>query len=510
MMSWQPSMQLLQNVTKKPSNIELTDELLDKVQALMCKKSFYRFVETFWAVIIPEEPVFNWHIKYLCDELQELAYYIVNRLPKPYDLIINIPPGTTKSTIVTIMFPAWLWTQDASIRVISSSYSSDVSIDHASKSKDIITSEKYRRLFPDVVMRRDKSGKGFYGNTAGGDRYVTSTGSAVTGKHAHIIINDDPQNPKQAESEPMRQQAVEFTKTLSTRKVNKKNTPTITIMQRLHEEDVTGYLLKKKADKIRHICLPAELTPNVTPVELRERYINGLLDPVRLDAEVLAEARIDLGTRGYAGQYEQTPASAEGNIVQKSWFQYINRAQFEAMRGHATVHFFVDTAFDEKHRKSDNDPTGILAACKIGQQLYIIHAKKVWKTFPDLIAFLPEYCHTWGFDKRTSTLRIEPKANGISVVQQLKVSTDLNVTKTPTPADGKGARLSIASPKIECGRVVLVEGEWNEDFVEEVASFPAQTHDEYVDLLYYAIDYFLLTPRELPEGLNKGSFGGLL
>ena len=95
-------------------------------------------------------------------------------------------------------------------------------------------------------------------------------------------------------------------------------------------------------------------------------------------------------------------------------------------------------------------------------------------------------------------------------MQQLKVSTDLNVTKTPTPADGKGARLSIASPKIECGRVVLVEGEWNEDFVEEVASFPAQTHDEYVDLLYYAIDYFLLTPRELPEGLNKGSFSGLL
>ena len=130
-MSWLPSMPLPQNVIKKPSNIELTDELLDKVQALMCRKSFYRFVETFWAVIIPEEPVFNWHIKYLCDELQKLAYYIVNRLPKPYDLIINIPPGTTKSTIVTIMFPAWLWTQDATLRVISSSYSSDVSLDQS-------------------------------------------------------------------------------------------------------------------------------------------------------------------------------------------------------------------------------------------------------------------------------------------------------------------------------------------------------------------------------------------
>ena len=96
------------------------------------------------------------------------------------------------------------------------------------------------------------------------------------------------------------------------------------------------------------------------------------------------------------------------------------------------------------------------------------------------------------------------------MVQQLKVSTDLNVTKTPTPTDSKGTRLSTCSPKVECGRVVLVEGEWNEDFVEEVAGFPTQTHDEFVDLLCYAIDYFLITPRELPTGITKGSFGGLL
>lgn len=497
-------------MTQKGNDIELNDELLDKVQAHMCRKSFYRFVETFWGVIIPEAPVFNWHIPYLCSELEQLAYYIVHRLPKPYDLIINIPPGTTKSTIATIMFPAWLWTQDASLRVISSSYAQDVSIDQAQKSKDIVTSEKYRRLFPEVVMRRDKSGKGYYGNTAGGERYVTSTGSAVTGKHAHVILNDDPQNPKQADSEPLRQQAIEFTKTLSTRKVDKRNTPTITIMQRLHEEDVTGYLLKKKAEQIKHICLPAELSANVRPIELRERYINGLLDPVRLSAEVLAEARIDLGTRGYAGQYEQTPASAEGNIVQKSWFQHISRAQFEAMRGGAVVHFFLDTAYDEKHRKGENDPSGILAACKIGQQLFVLNAKKVWKTFPDLIAFLPEYCATWGFNKRSSTLRIEPKANGVSVVQQLRASTDLNVTKTPSPTDSKGTRLSTCSPKIECGRVVLVDGEWTEDFMEEVAGFPSQTHDEFVDILCYAIDYFLIAPKELPRGLSKSSFAGIL
>ena len=219
------------------------------VQADECKQSFFYFMQTFWGVIIPETPVFNWHIEYLCNELQKLSYYIVNRLPKPYDVIINIPPGSTKTTLVTIMWPAWLWTQDQTIRIISNSYSGDLSLEHASKSKDIITSDLYRELFPEIMIRRDKSGKGSYENTKKGARYSTSTGGTITGKHAHVIINDDPVNPKQAESDPLRLQANEHTKTLSSRKVDKKNTPMVTIMQRLHDDDVTGYLLKKKGDK---------------------------------------------------------------------------------------------------------------------------------------------------------------------------------------------------------------------------------------------------------------------
>ncbi|WP_010416104.1 hypothetical protein [Anaerophaga thermohalophila] len=90
-------------------------------------------MKSFWGVIIREEPVFNWHIEYLCNELQKLSKSIVARSKKPYDLIVNIPPGTTKSTITTIMFPAWLWTQDPSIRIITNSYSGDLAIEHAVK-----------------------------------------------------------------------------------------------------------------------------------------------------------------------------------------------------------------------------------------------------------------------------------------------------------------------------------------------------------------------------------------
>lgn len=468
------------------------------VQADECRKSFYYFVKTFWAVIIPEVPVFNWHIEYICKELQDLSYYIVNRLPKPYDIIINIPPGSTKSTIVTIMWHPWLWTQDPRLRVISNSYSGDLSLEHASKSKDIITSDLYRTLFPEIIIRHDKSGKGSYENVKGGARYSTSTGGTITGKHAHIILNDDPVNPKQAESDSLRLQANEHTKTLSSRKVDKKNTPMVTIMQRLHDDDVTGYLLKKKGDKIRHICLPAEVSDRVNPPELKERYIDGLLDPVRIDREVVAEAKIDLGSRQYAGQYEQAPSVDGGNIIKAEWFGHISLSQFLAIRGRAAIHFFLDTAYDEKKQKSDNDPSGILAACLLQNYLFIFHAQKVWKEFPELMRFIPDYVKAHGYDGRSS-IRIEPKANGISVIQAVRKYTKLNVTRTPAPTDSKEVRLHAVSPKIECGRVILVEGDWNEKFVDEVSQFPAKTHDEYVDILVYAINYLLDDNYEFSE-----------
>lgn len=473
-------------------------KLARAVQADECRQSFYYFLQTFWGVIIPEVPVFNWHIKYLCDELQKLSYYIVNRMPKPYDIIINIPPGSTKSTIVTIMWHPWLWTQDARLRVISNSYSGDLSLEHASKSKDIITSDLYRLLFPEVMIRHDKSGKGSYENIKGGARYSTSTGGTITGKHAHIILNDDPVNPKQAESDSLRLQANEHTKTLSSRKVDKKNTPMVTIMQRLHDDDVTGYLLKKKGDKIRHICLPAEVSDRVNPPELKERYIDGLLDPVRIDREVIAEAKIDLGSRQFAGQYEQAPSVEGGNIVKADWFGHISLSQFLAIRGSAPIHFFLDTAYDEKKQKTDNDPSGILAGCRIQNYLFIYHAQKVFKEFPELMRFIPDYVKAHNYDSR-STIRIEPKANGISVIQAVRKYTKLNVTRTPAPTDSKEVRLHAVSPKIECGRVILVEGDWNEEFVEEVSQFPAKTHDEYVDILVYAINYLLDDNYEFTE-----------
>lgn len=465
---------------------EVNEDLVKKARAELCRRSFYRFVKSFWGVIIQEEPVWNWHIEYMCKELQDLAYYIVNRLPKPYDIIINIPPGTSKSTIVSVMFPAWIWAKAPWVKIITSSYSSDLSIELSLKSKDILTSDLYAKLFPNVVLRRDKSGKQHYETTEGGFRYATSTGATITGYHAHVIINDDPVNPKQANSDQMRITANEHTKTLSSRKVNKANTPTITIMQRLHEKDVTGYLLDKKADKIKHICLPAEVSDKVSPPELKERYVDGLLDPVRLNRDMLSEQLIDLGSIQYACQMKQSPIVDGGNLVKREWFQSISFAEFTAMRFNEPMHFYLDTAY-EKRKSTGNDPSGILAACRIGQYIYIYNAKQAWLEMPDLLRFIPEYMSAHGGDKQ-SILHVEPKANGKSVIQMLRTISTLNVRETQPPTDSKVTRFKVVSPRIECGRVFLVGGDWNEDFLNQICAFPNAEHDEFVDILGYAIN----------------------
>lgn len=480
--------------------MRLTEDMALRAVAELCRRDMFFFMQTFWSTIIKEEPVYNWHIPYLCKELQTIAECIIERKPKPYDLIVNIPPGTTKSTIVTIIFPVWLWINDPTVRIITNSYSGGLSIDHSTRSKDILQSDRFRLLFPEVQIRHDKSGKSNYENTAGGFRYATSTGGTITGLHAHVIINDDPQNPKQSESEKWRQAAILHTATLSTRKVDKANTPTITIMQRLHQEDVTGYLLKLNGDRIRHINLPAEDCEDVRPAELRANYRDGLLDPLRLSRQVLDDAKTYLGSRGYAGQFMQQPTAEGGNIIKEEWLQYISLAEFTALRFREPVHFFLDTAYDEQH--GDNDPSGIIAACKIRANIYIIKAAQVWKDFPALIRWLPEFMRANGGDSR-STLRIEPKASGKSVAQQLRAISELNVTYTPSPTDSKAERLHAVSPKIECGRVWIVEGEWNDEFVSEVTGFPQMAHDEFVDILGYAINYFDNEDVDIPDNLDS-------
>lgn len=160
----------------------------DAALAELCRRSFFRFLQEFWYVVIPETPVYNWHIEYLCNELQYINSFVEQRKPKPYDLIVNVPPGTTKSTIFMQMYTAWVWTRDPAQRHIGVSYAHALSLSHAIKTRDIVNSDKYKRLFPEVSLKGDQASKTDFHNNKGGQRFSTSTGGTVTGIHAHQIL----------------------------------------------------------------------------------------------------------------------------------------------------------------------------------------------------------------------------------------------------------------------------------------------------------------------------------
>jgi predicted phage terminase large subunit-like protein len=460
-------------------NLEIDE---DELAASICRDSFHFFVQEFWDVIIAEEAVWNWHIEYLCNELQQVAERVKQRLHKEYDYyIINIPPGSSKSTIVSEMYPVWCWTIDASQRFICGSSSSTIAEDLADRCYKIFHSDKYKRYFPELHNKGTKGGKTHFQNGLKGERYTTSTGSMIQGIHAHQKIIDDPMSTDIAYSEVERTKSNKWmSEVISSRNVNANITTTILVMQRLHDMDTTGYLVSKKGLKIKHICLPAMLSEDVQPIELREKYVDGLLDPVRRNHERLIVDREEYGSYGFAGQLMQRPAPAEGGILKKEWFGSIARTT--AYPG-AVMHFQLDTAYTEKTK---NDPTAIIAYYIENNSVYIANVQSVHKEFPDLIRWLPSFVKENGGGPR-SKIYVEPKASGLSVVQTLKKATNLNIITSEAPKEDKESRVQTVSPKIEAGRVILHNGGWNEHFINQCTSFPNAQHDDEVDCLVAVI-----------------------
>jgi len=464
------------------------------IERELCKRSFYFFAQYFWDTIIAEKPVWNWHIKYLCDELQVIGKRVAERLPKEFDyLIINIPPGSSKSTVVSEMYPIWCWIIDPSQRFICASYSSTMADEIAEKSYNIYTSEKFKRLFPKLVEKKS-GGKTNFKNGLRGERIPTSTGSSITGQHAHQIIIDDPITPTLASSETERKTANTWiSETIASRKVSLTVTVTILVMQRLHEQDCTGFLLSKKNLNIKHICIPAELTENVKPKELSKYYTDGLFDIVRKTRQNLSQAKIELGSYGYAGQMLQEPSPKDGGVLKKNWFPIIKAAA--APQG-CIVNFQLDTAYTDKEK---NDPSAMVSYFKHENTVYITNSISVYKEFPELCRWIPTHVREHEYSD-FSTLRVEPKATGKTTVQQLRLETNLNIIEDKAPTVDKVTRARACSPKVESGRVILLEGHWNESFLNQVAAFPNAAHDDELDCLTAIIE------RELINNSNIGEY----
>ena len=470
-------------------------------EAILKKEASVNF-SSFLMYINPKYEM-EWFHRLIADKCQALFE------GKIQNLMVFMPPQHGKSEIISRSFPAWVLGKNPDAKIVGTSYSSNLAEQFSRSIQRTIDSQAYHDVFPDTMLNNSpfsdvKKGylrtieifetinhKGYY--------KAVGVGGSLTGTPADIAIIDDPvKDALEAYSELQRERVWDwYNSVLSTRLHN--NSRQVFVMTRWHEDDLAGRILAREPDKWDVVSIPA-ICEKEGDGGISRRKVGEALWESRhsLDKLLAQKAR---SPQQFASLYQQRPTIEGGNVVKREWFQHISREEFNAMRWQEPINFYLDTAYDKKGAR-DNDPSGILAACKIKNNIYLVHAAKVYKEMPDLLRWLPTYVDTWG-DRQMSMLCIEPKANGKSVIQMLKEMTDLNVKHTPSPTDSKMARICAVTPKIECGKVIIVDGDWTEDFLNELCGFPTAPHDEYVDILGYAINHLDGDTIEIPAYLDN-------
>jgi len=412
---------------------------------------------------------------------------IAEFLTKVYNLeikrgIINIPPRYGKTELAIKIFVSWCIAKTHSAKFIHLSYSDALALDNSAQTKEYIQSDAFQRLWG-MDLKRDAQSKGKWFNEFGGGMYATASGGAITGFGAGsttiggfggAIIIDDPLKPDDSFSEVRRKAVNErYNNTIRSR-VNSRDTPIILIMQRLHEEDLSGFLLDGgSGEKWEHLCMPV-LDDNNKPLWEQKHTFEEL--------ETIRQAN----RYTFAGQYMQMPAPDEGGEWRKDWFEIV---ELSSLPTNLRWSLIIDGAYT---KNTKNDPTGLQIGVKHDNTYYILSSIDRYLELPELIKFIPQHITASGVDVVMSY--VEPKASGKSIAQLITKETHLNISEIRTDFVNMSkiecARMT--SPYIEGGRVKLIKGSWNQAFLNQVGTFPNAKHDEHVDLTCYGVERNLM------------------
>jgi len=468
--------------------------------------SLYEFVKQSWHVVEPGIPfIASWHIETICEHLEAVSAGEIHRL------LINIPPRHSKSTIVSVMWPAWEWLTDPAQKFLCASYSGNLSTRDNLKTRRLLQSPWYQERWGYMFsFAGDQNAKQRFENDKTGYRLATSVGGTATGEGGSRLILDDPHGAQAAQSEVMRESDLEwFDMVWSTRLNNPKTDAMVTVMQRLHERDISGHILED-IKGWEHICIPAEWDGKsrktvLGPYDPRKKK-GELICPERFGAAEITMLKQLLGTYGTAGQLQQDPTPSEGGILKtqhfKLWpstsplppFEYILQS--------------YDCAFTEK---TTGDPT----ACSVWaifthkgeRNAMLIDAWDEHLSYPDLRAravkdWTTEYGgmtkdSPYSRARRPDRILVEAKASGQSLLQDLRLAKVPAVGYNPGQAD-KVSRAHQAAPTLELGLLWVPESgknpghpvSWAAAFLKQLGKFPVAEHDDYVDTFTQAIIYF--------------------
>jgi len=453
----------------------LTNE--EKVLKVICEKDLLFFTRYIFKENHRRNFTVSPHFVLIADKLMDVINGKVKRL------IINIPPRYGKTELAVKNFIAYGLAINPQSKFIHISYSDDLALDNSSQAKEYVESDAFQKFWK-MKLKKDAKGKKKWFNEEGGGVYATSSGGAITGFGAGVadsntfsgaIIIDDPLKPDDAISEVKRKSVNERYNSTIRSRVNDSNTPIIVIMQRLHEDDLSGFLLNGgSGEQWEHLCLPA-LDSNNNP-----------LYPEKHSFEELEQIR-QANRYNFAGQYMQLPAPEEGGEWKKEWFQIVDKK--EVPINSLKWEMLIDGAYT---KNTANDPTGFQIGAKWNNNYVIYSSIDKYLEMPELLKFIPN--HIQASDIKVSLILVEPKASGKSLQQMVKSTTGLNIAeiKTDFVNNSKIENARTCSSFIEGGRVFLIKGNWNEAFLTQVGTFPNAKHDEHIDLTCYGIERNLL------------------
>lgn len=452
------------------------------------RRSIAEYLKLAWRVIEPGMAyVHGWHMDAMAEHLYAVYLGQINRL------LINIPPGTSKSTAVSVVFPSWLWGPGGrpSNRIIGASHEQGLAVRDNRKTRNLVSSEWFQELWP-LALLGDQNEKIYFENEETGFRQACAV-TSMTGRRGDVIVWDDPHSVEDAHSEAKLEATTRvFKETLPTRLNSPEHSCIIVVKQRLNVKDVSGVILAEDIG-YEHLCLPMEFDIN-----RKCRTSIGWQDPRTTEGELLFEGRFPrhvvdrdkkvMGAHAVAGQFQQSPTIAGGNLFKQEWWKYwtaLPRIDWRAI--------YADTASKDKEQ---NDYTVLQCWGKTvnGQACLIDQLRGKWKA-PELLvntrAFWLKHLAQPHLGPLRS-LKIEDKSSGTSLIQTLQSVSVLNPIAIPVIAvqrsRDKVSRAHDVLPQIEAGNVFLPQqASFLSDLIGEASAFPNGEHDDQLDPLIDAI-----------------------
>lgn len=417
----------------------------------------------------------SFHHKLICDALMRVFRGECKRL------IINVPPRYSKTELAVVNFIAWALGHVPDAEFIHASYSATLAVNNSSSVLGLMQHEAYREIFPNAVLASER--KDHWKTTAAGVMYSAGAGGTITGfgagKHREgfggAIIIDDPHKPDEARSDPIRKGVLEwFQNTLESRK-NSPQTPIILIMQRLHEEDLAGWLLEGgNGEKWEHLCLPA-IQADGTALWPAKHTIEDLRRMERAAPYV------------FAGQYGQRPAPAEGGIIKPDSMPVI-----EALP--VGVPITWARGWDFASSQDAGDYTAGFKLGKMADGRFVIADVRRAQVATDKRDEMFE--NTAKSDGKSVRISIpqDPGAAGKSQVLYLtRRVPGYKVHSSPETGD-KVTRAESFASQINVGNVLMLKAPWNDELLAEMRLFPNAKHDDQVDAGARAFNELIAPP----------------